>query len=289
MTDTNSVLGLRLAQEVLIVRPAAASDATKAGGIILADKASRTLRTGQVLARTQADLDLVNLQAAVNGSHVLSFVGGLTAGDKVDVLNSVQFAQRAASAAYNRNTAVEQWYESLTDTMGRLGWVGQGLAFSRQTAAHGTLTMDRAALDVIATIATGNQLAILVKAIDALRALPEEDAAFTLFRHLTEQSTNGSFQLGAVQKSTDGTLAMAMGGFYFHARTQQTRALSWDWGGDDVAFWVAAQVMTFNSGHYARLRDTVAERLGDAAADYVAALPLSDQPPSGPQLVARRA
>lgn len=274
MTDRAYIEGLALAREVLWVRPVAAPEPRHRMGAILRDHAAEAPRRGEG-GQGPGGPDYRTLQAAVNGSQVLSFTAGLTPAEKADVLAATQFAQRAASAAHDRFADTAAWYRFYTDVLERLGWAGQGLAFTRRRADRGRLTLDRAALDVIAAIATSNQLALLVKAVDALRALPEEAGALTLFERLALAGDSGSFQLGAVQKADNGALSLALGGFHFRTRTDRTRALFGEWGADEAELWAAAQVMTLDRSHYDGLRDTVTHRLAEGAAGYILDLPLA--------------
>src|SRR5262249_40998118 len=59
------------------------------------------------------------MRAAVNAGSILSFVSGVKANEKSDVLYSTQFAQRAASAQHNRYRASRKWYETYVDVLER--------------------------------------------------------------------------------------------------------------------------------------------------------------------------
>ena len=98
-----------------------------------------------------------------------------------DVLYSTQIAQRAASAKFDRFAQTKEWYGLYGDVLDRLGWVGEGLAFSQRDTSAGQFSMDKAALDVIATVAAGNQLAILVKTLDTLKKMGEADRPLRIF------------------------------------------------------------------------------------------------------------
>ena len=50
--------------------------------------------------------------------------------------------------------------------------------------------MDKSALDVIATIATGAQLAVLVKTIDTLKKLGDDDRALRIFNGCSPSSVS---------------------------------------------------------------------------------------------------
>lgn len=214
----------------------------------------------------------MDARAAVNARSVMSFSGDATAHEKDDVLYSTQLAQRAASAQHDRYTDAEAWYRVYVEVLERLGWVDQGLAFKKMGARVGDFTMDKAALDVIAEIATGGQLAILVKALDSLRALASDREPIRVFEIQAMNELGGNFQLGSVQRSENGALALALGAFHFRSTNTRGGLLFWKWGDEKVDFWTAAQAMTLNGKHYARLRSTVRKKLGEEASGYLVAL-----------------
>lgn len=212
---------------------------------------------------------------AVDANALLSFVVGVTPQEREDALYSVQLASRSASAVFDRFKETEAWYGKYIETLEKLGWTSEQFAFSKYEQAEGELRMDQAALAIIAAIATQNQLAVLNQSLEALKALAEEDGAIRLFDFHTTAEASGNFQIGAVQKSDDGVLSMALGAFYFQSDDQRRRFLFFSWGERSVQFWTAAQKMTFNAKHYARLRDAVEDKLGDAAEDYIADLEIA--------------
>jgi hypothetical protein len=212
---------------------------------------------------------------AVDANALLSFVVGVSPQEREDALYSVQLASRSASALFDRFKDTESWYGKYIETLEKLGWTSEQFAFSKYEQAEGELRMDQAALAVIAAIATQNQLAVLNQSLDALKALAEEDGAIRLFDFHTTAESSGNFQIGAVQKSEDGVISMALGAFHFTADDQRRRFLFFSWGERSVELWTAAQKMTFNAKHYARLRDAVEDKLGDAAELYIGELEIA--------------
>jgi hypothetical protein len=91
-----------------------------------------------------------------------------------------ELAQRAASAQHDRFAAAADWYRAYVEVLERLGWTGEGFAFEERSSGAHEFTIDKAALDAIMTIATGNQLAILVKTLDTLKKLGPAVAATRL-------------------------------------------------------------------------------------------------------------
>lgn len=188
-----------------------------------------------------------NLRAAVNAGAILSFVAGLDAGEKSDVLYSTQLAHRAASARHDRFAATDDWYRVFSDVLARLGWIGQGFAFERRRSAAGELTMDRGALDAVLAIAGGNQLPVLFKTLEAMKKLGDGAAPLLLFEMQALSSLSGNFQIGEIQRAENGALSLALGAFYFRTRDERRGVLFVKWGSDEVEFWTGAQKLTLRA------------------------------------------
>lgn len=210
-----------------------------------------------------------SLQAAVDVGSLMSFVEGVGPSEKQDVLLSVQLAQRGASGKYDRFEQTESWYQKYVEILEQLGWVGEQFAFAKYEQQQGELRMDQAALAIITAIATQNQLAVLKEAVDALAKLTEDDGTIRLFDFHSSKQASGNFQIGAVQKSDNGALSLALGAFYFRSADARRRFLFFSWGAQEVNFWTGAQKMTLNQEFYAGRREAVARKLGDSADEYI--------------------
>jgi hypothetical protein len=213
-----------------------------------------------------------NLRAAVNAGALVSFVAGLTEAEVSDVLFSTQLAQRAASAKHDRFATTEAWYMAYTEILERLGWVCEAFAFTKRGKTVGSYTLDKTALDVIMTIATGNQLAILVKTLTTLKGLADKHGAVRVFELQALTELSGNFQIGSVQRAENGVLSLALGAFYFRTMDTRRRALFVAWGAEEIEFWTGAQKLTLNGALYAQHRAAVAARLASDASDYIAAI-----------------
>jgi hypothetical protein len=213
-----------------------------------------------------------DLKAAVDAGSILSFVDNVDAREQSDILYSVQLAQRAADKACNRFAETRTWYAKYNEVLEAVGWTTEQYAFSAHDQAEGSFRMDKAALAVITAIATGNQLQAITASISALEKLAEADGAITLFDHYATADLSGNFQIGAVQKSSNGSLSMALGAFYFRSTARRKKFLFFQWGSNDVNFWTTAQKMTFNAAIYDKIRAAVEKKLGEKAADYIASI-----------------
>jgi hypothetical protein len=212
------------------------------------------------------------LRAAVDAGSIVSFVAGLDEEETSDVLYSVQLAQRAANAKHDRFAATQGWYDCYVYVLQKLGWAVEAFAFAEKDKAKGEFSMDKSALEVIATIATGAQLAILVKTIDTLKKLGDDDRALRIFDIQAARDLSGNFQIGAAQKSDNAALSLALGAFHFEAKDNRGKFLFWSWGAEEIRFWTAVSKMTLNRDLYAAHRDAVVRKLKADAGDYVAEL-----------------
>jgi hypothetical protein len=214
-----------------------------------------------------------DLNAAVDAGSLVSFVSGVDDREKSDILFSVQLAQRAADAAFDRFAQTRTWYSKYNEVLEAVGWTTEQFAFAAHEQAEGDFRMDQAALAVISAIATGNQLQAITASISALEKLADKDGAITLFDFHAAADLSGNFQIGAVQKSEkNASLSMALGAFYFRTTEQRRKFLFFRWGRNDVNFWTAATKMTFNVAIYDKVRGAVEQKLGNSALEFISKL-----------------
>lgn len=241
----------------------------------LADLPAPRTRRGPGDTPSADDIPTSDMQAAVNASTLLSFVDGIEGAEKDDVLYSIQFAQRAASAAHDRYIETPAWYRLYVDVLEQLGWAGEQFAFTATGESQSEVQMDKEALQIISAIATGNQLAVITKSIEALGAMADEDGAIDLFEFQSSNVLGGNFQVGAVEKGANDLLSIALGAFYFRATERKKKFLFFKWRRKEVEFFTAAQRMVFNPGIYAVSREVVKERLQATAKTFIANIPLA--------------
>jgi hypothetical protein len=236
---------------------------------------TRGLGAGEVEAPVLPASPLpAGLQAAVDAGTLLSFVDGIGRQERDDVLHAVQLAHRGASGRFDRGTQVAEWYRLYTEILEQVGWTAERLAFAEYRQDEGDLRLDKAALKVIAAVATQNQLSLLTEALDVLQAMADGDRAIEVFNFHTSSSVGGNFQIGAVQRSDSGTLAMALGAFHFTTEERRRRVLFTGWGAKHLRFWTAAQKLTLNTTLYAPHREVIRQKLGVQVQNFLAGLDL---------------
>lgn len=239
--------------------------------------AGQTLRSSPdtlVVPPVLADTPVADVRAAVNVGSLVSFVDGLDAQAKDDVLDSLQLAQRAANAEHDRFTDVRDWYETYLNVLNQVGWLTEQFAFVERRQDEGDVRMDKAALAVIMAIATQNQLAILQEAVTALGSLASGDSTISLFSQSSASEGAGNFQMGAAQKGGNGVVSLALGAFHFQAADRTDKVVFFKRTTRTLQFWSAAQRMTFDPAGYAEVRDQIRQMLGAQKRQAIAALKL---------------
>ena len=127
------------------------------------------------------------VQSAVDDGAVLSFVDNVPGGQREDVLNSVQLAQRAATGSFDRHTQTEPWYQKFAEVLQRVGWVVEQFAFVKHEQSTGDLRLDKSALAIQAAIASENALGVLTKSIGALQELADDANQIAIFNSAATQ------------------------------------------------------------------------------------------------------
>jgi len=213
-------------------------------------------------------------KAAINASNLIAFVEGVNTEQKADVLDSTQFASRAADAKFNRTSQIREWYDTYVEVLTKMGWVIEGFAFQQSRHAEGALKMSQEAIGIITAVATGNQLAILEAALDSLGKMADDSRQIKLFDFNVSVETGGNFQIGAAEAVDNGAIGMAMGAFYYRSNDNRRNVLFFGWGSQEIEMWTAAQRLVLDTTFYAQLKDTVRQRLGDKSKDFVATIPI---------------
>lgn len=212
--------------------------------------------------------------AAINAGSIVGFSADIGEQEQEDVLYSLQLAQRAASAAADRYTAVQDWYKEYVRVLEMTGWVMTGFNLNAQKVDQSEIEVAKAALEILAAAVTGPQSVVLLAAIKAMQGMAKDDGFITLFEHFGSRGRVGNFQMSDVQKDEAGTLSIVTGAFQIEMAERQEKFLFFKWHRKGVSVWGDAVKAAFNRTHYATLREAVRERLGKEGRKAIAGLPL---------------
>lgn len=203
----------------------------------------------------------------VDGS-LMSFVANISPQHQQDVLNSTLLAQLAANQKFNRETQTMEWYDFYHTVLENVGWVLQGFDFDKFNASGSTFSVDKVVLDIIAAIATGDEVAILDTTIKAMKSLSNDDNKIVLFETSSHSLTQGNFQLG-IATDIGGVVALHLGAFHFHTTQNVTRVLFFGFSSSDTEFNKSVQTISLDQQIYNQVRAAIVQKLGDKAKRFV--------------------
>ncbi|HEX3101330.1 MAG TPA: hypothetical protein VHQ01_06055 [Pyrinomonadaceae bacterium] len=208
--------------------------------------------------------------ASASGGSTVSFVKGFPLLQRSDVLNSTLLAQLAANAAFDREQATVEWYGKYIEVLENVGWVLQGFSFASFYSGSASFTLDKVVLNIIAAIATQNELAVVKATLDALQKSGDNDKPLKILDTEGSSGPAGNFQISGATVDADKNTSMTLGAFYFKATEHRTRFLWWEWRSAEINVYYGAQSVTLNDEVYATVRAAVKEKLGANAAKFIA-------------------
>ncbi|MCP1514317.1 MULTISPECIES: hypothetical protein [Pseudomonas] len=173
--------------------------------------------------------------AAVVNNGVISFAEGLSGLNREYIRKSYLLASSYVSDVLNIQRGSEAWYDEFIKVMISLGWLPVRSRFERVSSSGRGLTVQLAALNLIATLLastslSGPLLAALPKlAADALEALKQQPASFELFKRNSMVHQGGDFGLASCAES-DGELTMVLVTYSTQGASKQVGLpfLEWD-------------------------------------------------------------
>jgi len=207
----------------------------------------------------------------VADGSLVSFVAGLAAAHKSDVLNSTLLAQLAANKKYDREKDTKEWYGFYRTVLENVGWVAQAFNFQKYHASGSTFTVDKVVVEILAAIATENEIAVVTETMNALKALSSGSGPLVLWDSSSHSASSGNFQIATCVES-DSNVVMKNGSFYFSTSQSTSRFLWFSYSSSDMDLYKAGQSMTLNEDVYSQVRQQVIDKLGDRAQQFVADL-----------------
>lgn len=213
--------------------------------------------------------------AQVNAGSLTSFTQNLSGDSKSDVKNSTLFAQLASDYAYDRYAAPMQWYKNYVTVLGQVGWNQPAFAFDTYTSGGSTVQMDKAVLNILAAIASGNEIAMVAATMQGLEGLADDSKQMMIWDAKASNGNNGTFQIMPVDKLPNDDVVMVLTGMQFNASTTHGRFLWWSWESTSIKIQRAANRFVLNEDVYAQVRQAIIDKLGSKAEQLVADIPIA--------------
>ena len=131
--------------------------------------------------------------------------------------------------------------------------------------------IEKVVLDIVASALTGNQIAVVLKTIEALKALKDHDTRLIAFEENTHKSENGNFQIGFVENN-DGILSLVSSSYILETTSKFNKILFVRWSKGTTKLKYYLTKATLNQNHYNLIRRAVKEKLGEDVNNYISTL-----------------
>lgn len=216
--------------------------------------------------------------AAVVNHSVLAFVEGMTPLNKEYTRKSYLLASSYVSDVLKVARGTEAWYDEFIKIMTSLGWMPVRSSFERVSTTKKGLTVQLAALNLIAaTVAalslSGSVLGALPKlAADAFESLKNQAASFELFKRNISIRDGGDFGLASCSESDEEVL-MVLVTYSCHGVSKQVGLPFFEWDSSTLEAFsgrtcLALNTAVVNEASIQLLRQSAGDKVLMAIAKY---------------------
>ncbi len=206
----------------------------------------------------------------LNFKGLNTFSHNISEAQQEDVLNSLLLAQRAATKAYPQHSEIYQWYTLYFEVLEKLGWLISNKDFTKYKEKSNSFELDKAIITVLQDILSVNQIKILMKSLELIKSLGEDDKRLMAFEKNTQSYDRGNFQLG-LSESTNGNLSILGTGFILSSEKNMSRFLFLKFDKEHINMEFAFYRAELVPHEFNKYRDLVKEKLSDSN-HYIAAL-----------------
>lgn len=211
-------------------------------------------------------------QALVVGSDVISFVRGVTAERRQDLVNASLLAQLVATKRVPEPTDVNTWYKAYFEVLKNIGFIVQDEHFATYSEQSADFEAHEAILKVAATLLAGAPGALEV-VVTALEALKTDGPWLTLFTRESQSAKTAKFQVTLAQEGEGDQFLVSLMAFTLEAKSALTQVLFFKVRSNEATLKQWSSKVTINSTVLSSVREEISRRLEKHAAAYVEALP----------------
>lgn len=217
------------------------------------------------------DYDALKDQAMVVGSEVVSFVKGVSAERREDIVNSALFAQLVANKKVPDRNDVFGWYDAYFEALSQLGWVIQSKTFNSYQEEADGLEAHEAILQVAGVLlgAAPTALAIVTTTIEAMKSMDDDNPWITIFDRESRSGRAGRFQIALAEEAPDGQFMVNLMAFGLEAESSITQILFFKIRKNKVDLRHSSGQVTVNESVLQDNRDRLKARLSERVASYI--------------------
>lgn len=232
---------------------------------------------GPSIAATPFDFDTLKEQAAVVGSDVISFVKGISAENRSDLVNASLLAQLVAKKKFPEPANLQgvlDWYGTYFDVLSNIGFVIQDRGFAKYEEKSASFEAHEAILDVATVVLAGSPgaLAVVKKTLESLKKMSDDSPWITIFSRESRSATTARFQVSLAEDDEDAGLLVTIMAFGVEARAKVTQVLFFRFKKNEATLHHHSGKVTINSSVLGGVRDDIAKKLAAHTREFVAGL-----------------
>ncbi|WP_398472908.1 hypothetical protein [Tardiphaga sp.] len=214
-------------------------------------------------------------QAAIVGSDVISFVSGVTAEQRQDLINSVLLAQLVAKVKVPDSARIYDWYKEYFEVLKQIGWVVQ----SEQFATYIREGIGFEAHEAIIELATSllgpasGALAVVKATLGSLQKMKSDSPWITIFNRESQSGQTARFQVSVAEPDQKGGFFVTLMAFGLEAHATLTQVLVFKIHSNKDTLRHFEGKVSINARVLAGIREEVEKKLAAHVASYVRTLP----------------
>jgi hypothetical protein len=212
-------------------------------------------------------------QAMLVDKSLISFVVGVNAANRADILESTLLAQLGANARIVDDSDIIGWYRSYVEILTRTGWTMEGGDIQRFSAKASVLEIQSIIIDILAMAFGANLIKIVNKALEAIKSLADSTGKIEAFEKNTHTEKSGSFQIG-IATQAKGAVSINLGTFLITSTNKINHILFVKYSNDETDLQYAAGKLTLDQDVYGNIRSLVRQKLNGRLAEFVSNIPI---------------
>ena len=239
---------------------------------------ARRVTDSQVLPTIRnfsADVPLdPNKESGTVGPDMMNiYVAGVSVQNREDVDSCKLLMQNAASQKYDMVKELHQWYTFYTEGLRKLGWTISNFN-SQDKIIHRTgLTMDAVAFEILQKLVGANAPRLAALTGKAVEGVKGEDGLIQIYNRNAQKGYQAVFDISPVWQTREGSPMMILSCTSVDVRESTRGILWWKSTTKSTAVKSEATPVYLNTQVYARVRNKVLEKLGNAAEDFLDDIP----------------
>jgi hypothetical protein len=196
--------------------------------------------------------------AVVANSNLVSFVNGLSAQERDDVLDLLMYADFFATQSFRQTSQWTSWLGYYRQQLERSGCQLQSLLVSPPTVIKSRAQLQGVDIAVKGTIAADNLLGMVRR---SLRTAALDQYAGHFFQAGTGDGSISAFQVVPCEKTSNAEIQILLCGLYASAHAEERNRGGHRWTDRDMVIRLAGGVYVFNTQVYSEHRARIRSKL----------------------------